>query len=212
MRGFKFLQVFFIAMLLQVAIGFSFATTAPRDVIQNTVNELNTQLGSLKTKQGLTGQPLMNVIHSTLLPKADLRFMLRQILGPEWRTVQRANKQKALLAAFQNRLIVTYSAILKNYNHQKIRVFPLRGGLAANVVKRDGQDTVNIRTAVYGEGQPLDVVFSLVKTAMGWKVFDIIASGVSVVQSFSSQFRPFIRQNGVNALIGALKKTPPNQS
>ncbi|AKP74592.2 putative phospholipid-binding protein MlaC precursor [Piscirickettsia salmonis] len=181
------------------------AATNPRAVIQATVMELNQQLGQLKQGQALAGESLEQIINSSLLPKADLGFMLKQILGPEWRGIT-PKKQQELLVAFKARLVTTYSAILKNYNNQRIKVFPLRGGLAANTNKRDGMDTVNIKTMIFGGGQPLDVTFSMVKTTNGWKVFDVIASGVSVVQSFSSQFRPFVKQNGVDSLIEALKK------
>ncbi|ODN42502.1 MlaC/ttg2D family ABC transporter substrate-binding protein [Piscirickettsia litoralis] len=181
------------------------AQMGPRAVIQATVNELNVQLSHLKKSQALAGESLESIVNASLLPKADLRFMLKQVLGPEWRGIS-VNKQQELLDAFKARLITTYSAILKNYNNQRIKVFPLRGGLAANVNQRDGKETVNIKTMIFGEGQPLEVTFSMVKTPTGWKVFDVIASGVSVVQSFSSQFRPFVKQNGVDDLIKALKK------
>ena len=53
-------------------------------------------------------------------------------------------------------------------------------------------------------GQPIAVDYSLEKGANGWKVYDIIIEGVSLVTNYRSQFSNEVRQNGMDGLIQKL--------
>jgi phospholipid transport system substrate-binding protein len=46
----------------------------------------------------------------------------------------------------------------------------------------------------------------MIKTDGGWKVYDVIVGGVSLVTNYRDEFNEQIKQGGVDGLIAALAK------
>ena len=49
-------------------------------------------------------------------------------------------------------------------------------------------------------------VYFLVRTPQGWKIYDIVAEGVSLVLTYRSEFDAIVRQDGVDGLIKRLSQ------
>ena len=60
-------------------------------------------------------------------------------------------------------------------------------------------------TALQADGPPIALDYKLYKKqGDGWKVYDVIIEGVSLVQNYRSSFGSEIRRNGLDALIAQL--------
>ena len=53
-------------------------------------------------------------------------------------------------------------------------------------------------------GQPIPIDYSLEKTKDGWKVFDVLIDGVSLVTNYRSSFNTEIQKSGIDGLIKSL--------
>ena len=53
-------------------------------------------------------------------------------------------------------------------------------------------------------GQPVPVNYDMEKTADGWKVYDLLVEGVSLVTSYRGTFSDQIQQGGIDGLIKTL--------
>ena len=64
---------------------------------------------------------------------------------------------------------------------------------------------VTVRTEVIRPGQqPVAIDYSMEKTPDGWKAYDVIVAGVSLVTNYRDEFTEQVRQGGIDGLIKAL--------
>ena len=66
---------------------------------------------------------------------------------------------------------------------------------------------VTVRTEVIRKSQaPVQIDYSMAKTPAGWKVYDVVVAGVSLVTNYRDTFNQEVRANGVDGLIDTLAK------
>jgi phospholipid transport system substrate-binding protein len=139
---------------------------------------------------------IREVIEVKLIPHFDFMRMTALAMGKNWRTAT-PEQQKRLSDEFKTLLVRTYSSALTKYRDETIDYKPLRTSPA---------DTdVTVRTVVMKTGgQPIQMDYSLTKAADGWKVFDVVISGVSLVTNYRDEFNEQIKNGGVDGLIKTL--------
>ena len=54
-------------------------------------------------------------------------------------------------------------------------------------------------------GQPVTLDYSMEKTANGWKVYDVMVGGVSLVANYRTEFANAVRTSGIDGLIKDLQ-------
>ena len=70
-----------------------------------------------------------------------------------------------------------------------------------------GDTEVLVRTEIVQPGnKPMPLDYSLEKQADGWKVYDVVVAGVSLVTNYRDTFNQEVRANGVDGLIETLAK------
>ena len=83
---------------------------------------------------------------------------------------------------------------LSEYQDQKLNYLPLKAAPSA--------DDVTVRTEVLrGGGPAIPINYSMHLTANGWKVYDVVIDGVSLVINYRTSFATQIRTGGVDKLI-----------
>ena len=91
-----------------------------------------------------------------------------------------------------------YASALAAYSNQKFDFRPLRA-------KPNETDvTVNVRVLQSG-AQPVAIDYSMEKTAAGWKVYDVMVGGVSLVANYRTEFTATVRDSGIDGLIKSLQ-------
>jgi phospholipid transport system substrate-binding protein len=64
---------------------------------------------------------------------------------------------------------------------------------------------VNVQVRVMQSGaQPVSIEYSMEKTAAGWKAYDVIVAGVSLVANYRTDFANQVRETGIDGLIKTL--------
>jgi phospholipid transport system substrate-binding protein len=111
---------------------------------------------------------------------------------------QATPEQKTRLAQeFKSLLIRTYSSALNQYRDQKLDYKPLRADPNAT--------EVTVRTEVIRPGQqPVQIDYSMEKTPSGWKAYDVIVGGVSLVTNYRDEFTREVQAGGIDGLIRTL--------
>jgi len=94
-------------------------------------------------------------------------------------------------------LVRTYSSALSTYKNHAIQIKPLRA--AAN----DAQVTVKTQVKQAG-AEPVNIDYSMERAPTGWKVYDVVVGGVSLVTNYRETFNTEIRNGGVDGLISSL--------
>jgi phospholipid transport system substrate-binding protein len=139
---------------------------------------------------------IREVIEVKLIPHFDFPRMTALAMGKNWRAAT-PEQQQRLADEFKTLLVRTYSGALTKYRDETIDYKPLR---------MNPSDTdVTVRTVVVKSGgQPIQIDYSLTKGADGWKVFDVVIGGVSLVTNYRDEFNNQVQNGGVDGLIKTL--------
>jgi phospholipid transport system substrate-binding protein len=139
---------------------------------------------------------LREVVETKLAPNFDFQRMTSLAMGRNWRTAT-PEQQKQLAEQFKTLLVRTYSSALTQYKDETIDYKPLKLDAGAT-------DTT-VRTAVIrAGGAPVPIDYSMAKGADGWKAYDVIVGGVSLVTNYRDEFNEQVKSGGVDGLIKVL--------
>jgi phospholipid transport system substrate-binding protein len=173
------------------------AQPAPDVLVREVTNEVLEIVRADKAIQGGNAQRVIELVHAKVLPHFDFRRMTMLAVGRDWRNAS-AEQQAALTEAFRTLLVRTYSNALTQYRDQTVDFKPTRFG--------EADKRVQVRTEVRQSGaQPIGIDYMLEQSEAGWKVFDVIVAGVSLVTNYRSSFAEEIRSGGIDGLIKSLE-------
>ena len=141
---------------------------------------------------------LVQVIEQKVLPHFNFQAMTQLAMGQSWNKAQPEQK-KRLVEEFKTLLVRTYASALAAYSEQKFDFRPLRAKPS------DTDVTVNVRVLQPG-AQPVTIDYSMEKTANGWKCYDVMVGGVSLVANYRTEFANTVRNSGIDGLIKDLQK------
>lgn len=174
------------------------AITPPDQVVQQTAQEILTEVNTERVALKQDPQKLYALVGKLLLPHFDFAYASQLVLGPYWRSATPAQR-KAFEDAFYRFLVNSYANGLLNgnYSERNLKVEPWRGS---------ADDTrAMVRTQVLRlNAPPVQVDYAMVRTPNGWKAFDVSIEGISYVLNYRNQFGPEIQQKGLDALITRL--------
>ena len=192
-------------MRILIAIVLSWALLAPAaaqeaapDVLVKNVTQEVVELIS-KDKEIKAGNraKLVEVIEAKVLPHFNFTAMTALAMGQNWAKATPEQK-KRLSEEFKTLLVRTYASALAAYSEQKFDFRPLRAK------PTDTDVTVNVRVIQPG-AQPVTIDYSMEKTGSGWKVYDVMVGGVSLVANYRTEFANTVRTSGIDALIKDLQ-------
>jgi phospholipid transport system substrate-binding protein len=136
------------------------------------------------------------VIETKLLPHFDFPRMTQLAMGRNWSRAT-PEQQKRLTDEFRTLLVRTYSNALTQYRDETIDVKPLRADASAG--------EVTVRSEVVRPGKPpVQIDYGMAKTPQGWKTYDVIVGGVSLVTNYRDEFNEQIKAGGVDGLVKTL--------
>ena len=140
---------------------------------------------------------LIGVIDAKVLPHFNFASMTALAMGQNWRAATPEQK-KLLVDAFRTLLVRTYASALAAYSEQKFDFRPLRAR------PTDTDVTVQVRVIQPG-AQPVPIDYSMEKTPSGWKVYDVMVGGVSLVANYRTEFATVVRNSSIDGLIRDLQ-------
>jgi phospholipid transport system substrate-binding protein len=132
----------------------------------------------------------------------DFEEATRLAVGRGWKEAK-PEQRKQLVQEFRNMLVRTYSNAIGAYEGQTMKVLPSR--------VKPGDTDATVRNQFIRPGaKPVLIDYSMRKTEQGWKIYDIVVEGVSLVLTYRSEFDAVVKQEGVDGLIKRLgqKNTP----
>jgi phospholipid transport system substrate-binding protein len=169
---------------------------APDVLVKNTAQDVIAIIKQDKDLQNGDQKKVLALVDAKILPNFDFTRMTQLAAGRYWRQAT-PEQRNALVSEFRTMLVRTYTKAFTQYKGETIDVKPMR--LAAT----DTETTVRTQLLKPG-GQPTDVDYVMKKSDSGWKVFDVVIEGVSMVTSYRGSFSSQIEQSGIDSLIKSL--------
>jgi phospholipid transport system substrate-binding protein len=184
-----------VMLLVLVAVP-ALAQEAPDALVKRVAQEALSIIKSDPKVQAGDQAHIRDLIEAKIAPHFDMDRMTALAAGRAYR--QATPEQKKRLAdEFKSLLIRTYSNALNQYRDQTLQYEPLRADPNAT--------EVTVRTQVIRPGQtPVSIDYSMEKTPSGWKAYDVIVGGVSLVTNYRDEFTQQVREGGIDGLIKAL--------
>jgi phospholipid transport system substrate-binding protein len=169
---------------------------SPDDLIRKVTDDVLTIVRQDKDIRDGNTKKAVELVEAKVLPHFNFQRMTALAMGPYWNKATPEQK-KRLTEEFKTLLVRTYSNALTGYRDQKIRYKPTR-------MTAEATDVV-VKTDILQAGsKPIQIDYSLEKQADGWKVFDVIVAGVSLVTNYRDTFSQEVRANGIDGLLKML--------
>lgn len=128
------------------------------------------------------------VVSEELMPYINHRLAAKMVLGKSKATKE---QKKAFYVAFKGYLITTYATVFTKYTNQKVVFEPARA------IK--GKKVVTVKTRIKDEARPdihIDFKVRLNKKTGIWKAYDMVAEGISLLNSKKAELKSLLRQRG----------------
>ena len=170
---------------------------APDVLVKNVTTEVVDLITKDKEIRSGDRAKLIQVIESKVLPHFNFNSMTALAMGQSWNKATPEQK-KRLIEEFRTLLVRTYASALAAYSEQRFDFRPLRAK------PTDTDVTVNVRVMQSG-AQPVPIDYSMEKTGAGWKVYDVMVGGVSLVANYRTEFNNTVRESGIAGLIKSMQ-------
>ena len=184
-----------LGMLVLCASAFA-QEESPDALIKKVTDDVLTIVRQDKDIQGGNTKKAIALVEAKVLPHFNFLHMTALAVGRDWREATPEQK-KQLAEEFKTLLVRTYSNALTGYKDQTIRYKPTK--------MQSGDTDVLVRTEIVQSGsKPIALDYSVEKLADGWKVYDVVVAGVSLVSNYRDTFAQEIRANKIDGLIKML--------
>jgi len=189
----------FIALLVALVPLAARAEEAPDALVKRIADEVIAIIKSDKDLQAGNSAKVVQLAEQKVLPHFDFTRMTRLAVGRNWSQAS-AEQREALTKEFRTLLVRTYSNSLSQYRNQKIDVKPLQAA--------PGDTDVVVKTAVIQEGgPPIPIDYRMEKEKDGgWKVYDVVIDGASLVTTYRGSFNDQIQRSGIDGLVKTLQE------
>lgn len=166
---------------------------SPDALIKKVTEDVLTIVRQDKDIQNGNTKKAIELVEVKVLPNFNFMRMTALAMGKDWNKASPEQK-KQLSDEFKTLLVRTYSNALTGYKDQTVRYKPTK--------MQAGDTDVVVKTEVVQAGaKPIQLDYSMEKQAEGWKVYDVIVAGVSLVTNYRDTFSQEVRANGVDGLI-----------
>jgi phospholipid transport system substrate-binding protein len=143
---------------------------------------------------------LKNIVREELMPYINYKYSAFKVIGKHLKKTT-AQERKDFVPVFRDYLITSYAQVFTLYNNQPVEFAPAKSFSDKKIV------AVNTRVIMQGRDD-IDVSFKVRKNRKTneWKAFDMVAEGVSLLDSKQAELGGVIRQKGLPYVTELLKK------
>ena len=184
------------ALLIFTMVPLLASAGAPLDTINSNVSSVIDVMRDPKLK----GEAGKKVKEQKIIDAAEKLFdfveLSKRTLGLNWNKLT-PEQRKEFVALYKTILKDAYIDKLTAYTDEKInytREVPL------------SETIVEVQSIVTTKKADVPIYYRVIKKDGGWKVFDVIVEGVSLIGNYRTQFREILGNNPPSTLLDTLRK------
>ncbi|MDR3324055.1 MAG: ABC transporter substrate-binding protein [Zoogloeaceae bacterium] len=172
----------------------------PDALVKSVTDDVLKTVRQDKDIQNGNSQKTIALVQAKVLPSFNFNRMTSLAVGRDWNKATPQQKEQ-LTNLFRDLLVRTYSNALSSYRDQTVRYKPF--------TMQPEETDVLVRTEVLQPGgRPIQLDYSLNLVDKGkdggWKVYDVVVGGVSLVTNYRDTFAQEVRNGGIDGLIQSL--------
>lgn len=190
-----------ILLVLAAALSqFAWAQSSPIPMLENSASQIIATLKQNKSSLKKNHHIIHQAVEQYLLPNVDVTGMSRSVLGRQAWNKASAVERQAFTRSFTDLVIRTYANPLAEYTGETVKFLPVRGSV-------DGQFVRVNSIIIRPNGQRIPLTYSLVAKNNNWKIYDLSVEGVSLLQSFRTQFGQILQNSSMQDLLAQMRKS-----
>lgn len=136
------------------------------------------------------------LLRQTILPRFDFEEMARRSLGAHWRRRTR-EEQREFVRIFTDLLEKAYLGRIESYNNEK---FIYTG-------EKIDQNYAEVASKIHtSKGEEFKINYKLHQVGNEWKIYDVVAEDISLVNNYRSQFNRVITRSSYEELVSRMKQ------
>ena len=186
MRLRTFIATAMITCLLPLT---AWATPGPKEVIQGTVDAVINILKARENSDVLTAEN-RQAIRKAVEGGFDFTEMAKKSLSRGWKKIDGPQRQ-AFTVVFRDLLERSYGNRLAGFSGQTVEYGKVKEKKEKRVVE----------TEIVDAKRRTPVEYSLHETKDGWRVYNIVIEGVSLVSTYRSSFKKKMKEKGFDGLM-----------
>ena len=143
---------------------------------------------------------LKDIVREELMPYINYKYSAYKVIGVQLKKTSREDRD-AFVSVFRDYLITSYAQVFTLYDNQDVEFFPEQSLADKTIV------AVNTRV-IMPNRDDIDIAFKVRKNRKTneWKAFDMVAEGVSLLDSKQAELGGVIRQQGLPHVTALLKE------
>jgi phospholipid transport system substrate-binding protein len=196
-----------LTALLAFALFTSFCVTAetvdkknPYAMIETVAKVTFKRFADEQAEIQKTPDILKDIVREELMPYVDYRYAALKVIGIKNFNQTTKQSRADFVTIFREYLVTSYAQVFTLYKQQKVEFEPERNFSKSRVVA--------VRTSVLDPNRPpIDISFRVRKDkkTLEWKAYDMVAEGVSLLDSKQAELSGLIRQKGLPYVTEMLK-------
>jgi len=167
----------------------------PTDQIKSTVDKALMVLKDPRLKPTARVKERRDQLRQILFARFDFTEMAKRALGSNWRR-RTPQEQEEFVRLFTDVLERTYAEIIESYSDEKIMyIYERIDGTYADVASK----------ILTSKGDEYSINYKAHLISNEWKVYDVVAENISLVNNYRSQFNRVIANGSYEELVRRLK-------
>ena len=195
MRAIRLLSIHFFFLFLLSSLVPGANAGVPTDQVKQTVDKVIDILKNKELKKPEKESERKAAIRKVVGERFDFEEMAKRSLALHWRNRTPQDK-KEFVPLFSDLLERSYVKKIEKYTDEKI----LYTG-----EKIEGNYAVVDTKVITKRNVETPIEYRLLKEDAGWKVYDVVIEGVSLINNYRTQFNKIIRENSYQELVKRMK-------
>lgn len=187
----------FAFMLMRLSWAEPVNTREPMQMLQSIANNMIAELKKNRDTLKTNPRKVYALANRLVVPYADIDEMSKRVLSPETWNKMTAKQKTHFEKEFTTLLVRTYASALAAYKDQGITFFPIRGSNA-------NKHMIEVNSEINSAGNIIRVSYRLLHKENGWRLYDMSVEGVSLLESFRSQFADLLKQGDIETLLNKM--------
>jgi len=185
-----------VAGLILLGSGQSASAGEPTEAIRGAVNQGVDILKNAKLDSQKNRAQIIDRLRQIVYPLFDFNEMAMRSLGQNWRPLN-PQQRKEFVSLFTALLEKTYADQIDLYDGQKV------------VYTGESVDNeyAQVDSRIFDKnGQTYSVVYRLHRVDGKWRIYDVVAENISLVNNYRAQFNRVIAKSSFEELLKSMKQ------
>lgn len=184
-----------IAILVLATVMFSSMANASASEAKKFVKDIGDDALKIAAHKDMSVKEKEQKLVGLFTDVVDTQWIARFALGKYWKVATAEQKEK-YLSLYQKFLVASYVPKFKQYTNETLDV---------SDAVQDGNGEYIVKTEIVRPGEPsIRIDYKVRKTGNNFKVFDIVAEGVSLITTQRSEFSAVVSRKGMDFLLERL--------